>query len=39
VTARLVGNVAPGAEGRFTAVLRGTGHAWLLAQVHGSLPA
>lgn len=39
VAARLVtdGAIAPG--GRFTAVLRGTGHAWLLAQVHASLPA
>lgn len=28
-----------GPEGRFTAVLRGTGHAWVIAQVHASLPA
>lgn len=39
VTARLVLDGSSMAEGRFTAVLRGTGHAWLLAQVHGSLPA
>jgi hypothetical protein len=31
--------VAGGAAGGFTAVLRGTGHAWLVAQVHASLPA
>lgn len=37
VTARLVPDGASGTEGRFTAVLRGTGHDWLLAQVHGSL--
>lgn len=39
VTARLVRADAPGAPGRFTAVLRGTGHTWLVAQVHASLPA
>lgn len=39
VTARLVRGDAPGTEGRFTAVLRGTGHAWLIAQIHASLPA
>ena len=39
VTARLVPDAASATEGRFTAVLRGTGHAWLLAQVHASLPA
>ncbi|MEN6341094.1 MAG: nuclear transport factor 2 family protein [Methanospirillum sp.] len=39
VTARMVPVEAPATEGRFTAVLRGTGHAWLLAQVHASLPA
>jgi hypothetical protein len=37
VTARL--DRAPATEGRFTAVLRGTGHAWLVTQVHASLPA
>jgi hypothetical protein len=39
VTARLVSEASPGTDGRFTAVLRGTGHDWLLAQVHASLPA
>ncbi len=39
VTARLVFADPPGTTGRFTAVLRGTGHAWLVAQVHASLPA
>jgi len=39
VTACLVFADAPGSPGRFTAVLRGTGHAWLVAQVHASLPA
>ncbi len=39
VTARLVFADLPGSTGRFTAVLRGTGHAWLVAQVHASLPA
>lgn len=39
VVARLVPEGALGTEGRFTAVLRGTGHAWLIAQVHASLPA
>ena len=38
VTARLVLADPPGTTGRFTAVLRGTGHAWLVAQVHASLP-
>jgi hypothetical protein len=35
VDARLV---AGKATGGFTSVLRGTGHAWLVAQVHASLP-
>jgi hypothetical protein len=39
VTAHLVRAGPPVVEGGFTAVLRGTGHAWLLAQVHASLPA
>lgn len=39
VSASLSLERAPAAQGRFTAVLRGTGHAWLVAQVHGSLPA
>ena len=39
VTARLVREGVPARDGRFTAVLRGTGHAWLVAQVHASLPA
>ena len=39
VTARLVREGVPAGDGRFTAVLRGTGHAWLVAQVHASLPA
>jgi ketosteroid isomerase-like protein len=39
VTARLVPGDGQRANGRFTAVLRGTGHAWLLAQIHASLPA
>ncbi len=39
VTARLISADMPGTPGRFTAVLRGTGHAWLVAQVHASLPA
>jgi hypothetical protein len=39
VQARLVTGRAPAPDGRFTAVLRGTGHAWLVAQVHASLPA
>ena len=38
VTARLVSADLPGSPGRFTAVLRGTGHAWLVAQVHASVP-
>lgn len=39
VTARMVPDDAPSVPGRFTALLRGTGHTWLVAQVHGSLPA
>lgn len=39
VAARMVGSGASAPRGRFTAVLRGTGHAWQIAQVHASLPA
>jgi hypothetical protein len=39
VSASLTLERAPAAKGRFTAVLRGTGHAWVVAQVHASLPA
>ncbi len=39
VTARFAGGDGRRADGRLTAVLRGTGHTWLLAQIHASLPA
>ena len=39
VTARLDRGDALATDGRFTAVLRGTGHAWLVTQIHASLPA
>ncbi|MGD9936979.1 MAG: nuclear transport factor 2 family protein [Methanoregulaceae archaeon] len=39
VFARMVVGNLEGKEGWFSAVLRGTGHAWLIAQVHGSLSA
>lgn len=39
VSARLVPDDAPAPAGRCTLVLRGTGHAWLVAQLHASLPA
>ncbi len=39
VTARMIVDDAPEVSGGFTAVLRGTGHAWLVVQIHGSLPA
>lgn len=39
VFARMVSGPSPERTGWFSAVLRGTGHAWLVAQVHGSLSA
>ncbi|MDN7013106.1 DUF4440 domain-containing protein [Methanoculleus sp. FWC-SCC3] len=40
MTCRFVsGGVPRTRNGRMTAVLRGTGHAWVFAQVHCSLPA
>ncbi|MCM2466730.1 nuclear transport factor 2 family protein [Methanoculleus oceani] len=37
---RVVADGAPQTlNGRLTAVLRGTGHAWVFAQMHSSLPA
>jgi ketosteroid isomerase-like protein len=37
VTARMTLDANPSRPGRFTAVLRGTGHAWMISQIHGSL--
>ncbi len=39
VSARMVEVTEPARVGWFSAVLRGTGHAWLVAQVHGSISA
>lgn len=35
----VIDGVGEARTGRMTAVLRGTGHAWIFAQVHCSLPA
>ncbi len=39
ILARMEADALPGRAMQFTAVLRGTGHAWVVAQVHASSPA